>query len=761
MQSPSAEDETAIFEQSFSQAAEGMLLNKIPEVAESILTFKIIKSDIDSGSAIGAFILQLGQDVIYVPVVLIENQLKPMEAMFVKSTGSFLPFNNEWLQEVSRDQMDPLGEGVPRPATLTDNVDMSGIVRPPESGRFSYAAAKGLHLPGFLDKAGNTARTKLAQVVSADPDLLRSAIAIYGKDTLMSMLAPRQEKTAAKRDVPQARVLTRKSTAAEIRSLFGKEAAVAMQQIARDGYVVLDTRKTASEAVTMDSPIRLHEATTGGVYRLLKTDGKVIEALVAAAPAPLCHHKHFSSDRKEVLVLTPDGECALITKPPTGDPVLDLDKSKFSTHLSGKATQPKRGWGVFVRRDGTRIQATKPVFVTSVVTDAEGARRVLFSKHESFEGSEGHDVLITDPKRKFTKIHHPEGTNVFYLPEDFSFVSSCNPWSSDLDKQIVTSHSAASSIINSSLLKTGGEILKVARRGSTTYHTSHDRGDRSKLATLLTLILKHNLREKTAKAIMDAVDAKGSHSVLLVSATQQVKLAMGEAMPPSAGGEQPGAAMDPAMGQAMDGQLPPGGAPPGMMPPGGDPSMMGAPPMPSPLDQAIQEVKDKLTEVSMQQQQALSAQMESLQQQLAALETVGVRTQEVAQGIPKEESPSLQQNPGINPELMQESQAVQDPSVFDSSAIASLADSATMTEAVSMYIPTLMRALDHLGRILVTLWMKGPELKQELGEEKYNTLEDKMRNIFRGMGELMLRMNQQTQIIRQGDEFNNEVVNGS
>ena len=169
--------------------------------------------------------------------------------------------------------------------------------------------------------------------------------------------------------------------------------------------------------------------------------------------------------------------------------------------------------------------------------------------------------------------------------------------------------------------------------------------------------------------------------------------AMGGAPPPGAMGGAPPPGMDPSMGGA-----PPPGMDPSMM--GGDPSMMGQ-----------------------QQQQGAGAFMRT-------------------------EAPSameIQQQ--VNPQFLEQAASLQDSGTFDAATLASMAQNPSFREMVIDYIPTLERALDNLGRTLLTMWMQESELKQQLGDEDYKDLEDNVRSVFEGMGKLILQMNRNATVV--------------
>ena len=79
---PSGEDETRMFEDGFSQMAYSVLVAKFPDLMPNVITFKVLDTDVDAGAGVGAFVIQHNNDVVYVPVVMADNQLKPLDMFY-------------------------------------------------------------------------------------------------------------------------------------------------------------------------------------------------------------------------------------------------------------------------------------------------------------------------------------------------------------------------------------------------------------------------------------------------------------------------------------------------------------------------------------------------------------------------------------------------------------------------------------------------------------------------------------------------------
>jgi hypothetical protein len=140
-QQPAPGDEERIFEDKFSEMAYQAFDSKFPNYVDYIVTFKILDSNLENGSAVGAFILEFEGEFLYIPSVLMDNQLKPFDMMYVKSKDIFLPLSEEWIEEVSKVSLSAMGEGTELPETVATDVDIRNVIVPPTTGRYSYASA--------------------------------------------------------------------------------------------------------------------------------------------------------------------------------------------------------------------------------------------------------------------------------------------------------------------------------------------------------------------------------------------------------------------------------------------------------------------------------------------------------------------------------------------------------------------------------------------------------------------------------------------
>jgi hypothetical protein len=112
----------------------------------------------------------------------------------------------------------------------------------------------------------------------------------------------------------------------------------------------------------------------------------------------------------------------------------------------------------------------------------------------------------------------------------------------------------------------------------------------------------------------------------------------------------------------------------------------------------------------------------------------------------------------VNPQFIEQAGQLNDAGTFDAAALSSMAQTPSLKEMVAGYLPNLEKSLDNLGRVLLTLWMDEMRIKGDIGDDAFISLEDNLRSTFRGMGDLILKINQNTLVLR--DQNDHSVYQG-
>jgi hypothetical protein len=660
------DQQTALFEKGLSQMAYNVLLNKLPDLVENVVTFKILDTDIDSGTGIGAFIIKRHDQALYIPVVMVDNNIKPLELIYHKGLNIFLPLSKGWLDELDKMSVGELGHGVKTPDTLESDVNIRDVVVPPMVGRFGYAAyvenprafdstevAQSLGektaapaqpmLLTLLATAPNKVKLGFTLALERSPALLKQAAAVYGVSGLKQALQLRQEKVAA--PAGSLFIADRSTKPEELRRVFGKEAADAFSGVRLRGYAARDTRPARNVAVQVQPASSQEQPNQAGVYTVYRPDGKEERAFIVPNPLnPFFNNDAFSrhgtvpghrGPRPRVfplgrpqehntippsahyLVVLGNGDWMETNKMAGGNfaPAGLADGADVFNKLFTGGGAPRQGRGFFARPKGIGFQATVPMDITDITTGGDGVRRVNARSIGGFEET----VLVTAPKSP-VGYTTPKGGGFTMLPDDFVWVPLKNELKySDLMHDPLD----VNKFVTNALGLMGSRQVSVKNAGMQQY-SINGQPALDRIATIKKLAADYVLDVADADALVEKA-AKDYHVRFFPVSVQklaQLQLQLNQKVAadddkkksdkkpskprqdsaPDAGGEE----VDPEMLAQMQAAA----APP-------------EPPPPSPAELA-----------TMEMQHSIDQEMQKLQEKMLMLQQLNQRTQEIAGGAP-------------------------------------------------------------------------------------------------------------------------------
>jgi hypothetical protein len=871
---------TALFERGLSDQAYSLLLAKLPELAQDVATFKVIDTDLDHGMGVGAFVVLRHDQPLYVPVVMVENALKPLELVYHKALDLFVPLSKGWLDELDKTALSSLGKGVKTPETLYRDVDISGVMIPPHTGRFSYAAWEPviladvarlftretlekvatepqLLLLAFLDRAPNTVKVAFATVLKRHPRLLKQACLLYGVNPLLASLTPRLEKVAATQPYGGALWIADQDTSpTEFRRIFGEKAGEAYASVRRQGYAARDDRRRHNRAV-LEQPYRhWTEPRQPGLYVLFGTDGRQRPAFVMPNPIDLMADSPRYGRRPVTPGQSPRPDQVYPHGRPSESPTRRTQSEFFAVFEGGdylqlprlvaqgnpadeiaggqlpdavfkdRAGAPRQGLGFFVRRQGSTFQATAPLEIKSITTDSEGTRRLRATSPFGFREKQ----IVTDATHPHGQVWMPDDHDIVYLPRDFVWV----PLKTRLESgEVFTTPHDLSSWAMSTLPAVGARKVALLNAGAGQFSIGGARA-LGRVPTLKKVAQEYELPVETVQALLDKA-ANERRVEFWVTSTEKLARAQLLLTKRAASDDKSKRKAKPESGEGLeeseDLEADPMGDP--AMDPQAAAMMAAAPspPTPSPSDLA-----------AMEMEQQIQQEMLKLQEKAQMLAALTQRTQEIAGGAPVPPmvqtqalgAPPPSQNlatgapmggmasspmgggmdvsmngmagaappgadpsmmgaaPGgalpmapddpfsdptmgagapppmammgpdgpsaqalesqINPQFLAQAAALQSGDVFDAAALSSLAQSPAVKELVGQYLPNLEKALDNLGRVLLSLWLQEPTLKGEIGEAAFADLEDNLQSTFKNLGDLVLKLSQSAHAIQGPNE---------
>jgi hypothetical protein len=692
-QTPPEEQAEQMFKDRFTKMAFSVLFSKFSEIAPSVVTFKIMETKPEEGRGIGAFIVMYNQKPVYIPVILTDGQLKPMDIFYYKELNIFLPLTPQWLDEISKMALDDMGQGAQLPQQVAQDVNIRDLILPPltSSGRIGYASDESLihgakemfkqaedHAvtihPRFLDVVRNAPKVVLDGMKIAfqrHPGLLQKIAAVYGVNAVTKAFndgysaAKAQVKTAAP-DAGALRVFTKYASSDELKAAFGPKSGEAFTTILKQGYAVKDTRTGIHKvAVKIETRAILDEpGAQPGWFKLYFLDGPAENYFVVPFPADnqsmkarnvcSCVDGEWMREHKvptEYLLISGDLKRAWKDTNIVGTRILDLkdveNTAAYKILNKGTGSTPKAGsWGFFLNVGTKGVEATAPFCVHQVTTDG-GMTKIMPDSH----GAMTYYIDDKDATRK--KFDYAMNGNMMFIPKTAKWIEITTvPFKNgypDYDKNPSMHGEAYRDMRRTSLIhdpklisrwlgekmqEAGSTPMKVKSAGLDLWWV--DQTDRALgfAEALQKVATAYNIPVADAVGVLNDAQLYGQSSAnaLDVRNLRQIKFAIDK----MAGPEM----MDPSM-QQQGGMMPPmQGMPPQQgMPPGMDPSQMGMgmqpppPPPLSPTDLAISEAVQNLSQQNQMQMQQNQSQMEMLQQQMQMQQQSTQQLVGVLQGI--------------------------------------------------------------------------------------------------------------------------------
>lgn len=843
---PPAEQAEELFKQQFHQSAYSVLFSKFSDLAPSVVTFKIMHTAPEDGDGVGAFVVMYNNKPLYIPVVMTDGQLKPMDIMYFKELNMFLPLDKAWLDEVSNMSLSNMGEDVEIPQDVPRDMDIRPLIYPPitPGGRIGYASdmehdilkmykeAEDHYMEpqqNFL-KIMSTAPKYLLDgmkiAFERRPNLLKKFVRNYGIENLTGAMSTGYSKIAKQKRVKTAgvfQVFTKETPTQVLKSTYGARAGEAFSHIVKHGFIVNDTRPGITKiAVKVEGSLRLEEpGSEGGWFKLYFIDGPAANYFIIPWPNKFKSISRYSSTTMsggparpsaEYLCIREDGDEAFIEKGVIGERLYDtkpVESSKIYKILAGTedGTKPTPdSYGFFIHSSQKNIEATQPEKIRFVITDGDYTKYVV-------EYGPTY-VIDDDPTRQYFETQ--ANGEIIYLPKSTQWVELIkkvtdenNPMCCGSEayyrqrkNSIVKDPRLITRWLNSKLQKSEAESVKVKSAGYNQWWVGGNSRALFLHEALTKVACQYGINAKDAGGILVDAQENGVSNIWILDKRSQMKIAaelykMAQPpMPQETTQEQQVPAQNGQFDPSQGGQVDPYAQ-----------QMQGPPPI-SPTDLAIGEAVQRLTQQSEMQaqqiqsqmeqsQQAMEMQQQNTQQLVSVLQGIQQRATEISQAsqggtsipqgamgspmaaaemiappVPEEEPPppmpvmegdvpdpnTLDQE--INPEMIEQVDSLQDEGVFDTAAISMLSASPGLQSIVASYIPNMEKCVDNLGRVLLTLWLTEGDTRNNLGDETFVMLEDKLRTVFKGLGDTILSISHNA-LASGSDDMQNKRVSST
>lgn len=176
-------------DQEFSDIAFAKFLQTVPELESFVLTFQDMTDELpeDSGIRAGVFVLRIGAELFFVPVIDRGGSPYTIDTIFSEAESRFMPLSTKTLPGLLAKAQVGIGRSTKIPDTVTRNPSVYHLINPPRTGKHVYASASRLTeffatLPGFTKQA-------VLEAVRSEKSLYDKLDSYFGLKTIFEVLS--------------------------------------------------------------------------------------------------------------------------------------------------------------------------------------------------------------------------------------------------------------------------------------------------------------------------------------------------------------------------------------------------------------------------------------------------------------------------------------------------------------------------------------------------------------------------------------------
>ena len=152
---------TTDFEVKFGILADSQISDKVPSINSYKLGFQVVDKNEDDTEAIGIIAYKIGAHLIYIPVFWLNGRLKGGDIMYLKKEDMFLPFNEVWINFVESGKQFSVGNTEHKSSSYdskgsayrTSTVNLTWLHNKRASGNVMLADPDDV-VPMFIEKQG-------------------------------------------------------------------------------------------------------------------------------------------------------------------------------------------------------------------------------------------------------------------------------------------------------------------------------------------------------------------------------------------------------------------------------------------------------------------------------------------------------------------------------------------------------------------------------------------------------------------------------
>jgi len=284
-------------EQAFFQLAYDKLQDSLKNLLPYLVGFEIVKKNEEGTKALGVFGFKSAKgDVLYVPAFFVNGKVKNLDLLYSKTSEQFYPLSEDFAELFLRDSAVSIGSKgkEDRAGILKDTPqgDYRQMAVPPRTGKYSIAS-----VVDYVETASNKTKEAFKNLIEKDAEFCEALLRFYPIEKIAKALVP--EKSGKKyRKENQVEVVT-KAENARVKNLSAPQ----KEELLTQGFVVVDKRKDSDKSKfgVLDFVKKFQNPTESGFYPYITKVGTINYGLILVRPKQL--QQAFSTDDSIVINL--------------------------------------------------------------------------------------------------------------------------------------------------------------------------------------------------------------------------------------------------------------------------------------------------------------------------------------------------------------------------------------------------------------------------------------------------------------------------
>jgi hypothetical protein len=361
-------------EQAFFQLAYDRLQDSLKNLLPFLVGFEIVKKNEEGTKALGVFGFKSSKgDILYVPAFFVNGKVKNLDLLYSKTSEQFYPLSEDFAELFLKDDAIALGNQgqEDRSSILRDTPqgDYRQMAVPPRTGKYSIAS-----VVEYVKTAGDKTKEAFKTLIEKDAEFCEALLRFYPLEKIAESLKPTENGKKYRKNTKVDVVY--KNEKERIKNLSKEQ----KEDVLTNGFLVLDNRQAAEKSTfgVLDSVKKFQNPGDSGFYPYISRSGSLNYGLILVRPKQL--QQGFSTDDAVVINLDASEKGMAYLCDVKNVFVKDQIKVKDYSEVHKMMVDPaegKPGYSFVYVMVNENLKATQPFRINANFKDAEGIRRIV------------------------------------------------------------------------------------------------------------------------------------------------------------------------------------------------------------------------------------------------------------------------------------------------------------------------------------------------------------------------------------------------